>query len=131
MPYISIRVASDDKREELNRVLAEGITRIMAEVLGKRADLTSVSVERLPTAQWYIGADSVAGQGQSTAFVSAKISAGSNTPVQVEQAISALYQLLHSELGALSAISYVVIDAVPMTHWGYGGCTQQARYGAS
>ncbi len=132
MPYISIRVACDDKRDELNRLLAEGSTQIMAEVLGKRAELTAVSVERLAPAQWSIAGESVAERGQSSAFVSAKISVGSNTADQVEQAITAFYQLLHSVLGTLSEVSYVVIDEVPMTHWGCGGRTQlwrqQARF---
>lgn len=129
MPYISIRIASDDKRPELSQALAEGTTVIMADVLGKKAELTAVSIEYVDSADWFTGGQSVKVQQQSTAFVSAKISAGTNSEQEIEQAVGAFYTLLGEQLGSLSEISYVVIDEVPMAHWGFGGRTQQARLG--
>lgn len=129
MPYISIRVASDGKRPQLSQALAEGTTAIMADVLGKQADLTAVSIEYVDSADWFTGGQSVKVQQQSTAFISAKISAGTNSKQEIEQAVDAFFALLCEQLGTLSETSYVVIDEVPMAHWGYGGRTQQARSG--
>jgi len=127
MPYISIRIASDDMTESQTESLAKGTTRIMSEVLGKKPELTAVSIEQVPASQWYIGGENIAKAAQRSAYVTAKVSAGTNTEKQIAEAVNAFYQLLSEHLGALSETSYVVIDEVPTKNWGYGGRTQQDR----
>lgn len=109
------------------RALAQALTAITADELGKDPALTAVVFEQVEGGAWWIGGDAPA---RETAMLEIRITAGSNTAEQkarfVEAAHAALQQHLAPER-ALEDASYVVVHELPATDWGYGGLTQQAR----
>ncbi|KQP80588.1 tautomerase family protein [Methylobacterium sp. Leaf117] len=124
MPFVRITLAGPPPRDEAVAALQAGVTTLMAEVLGKRADLTAVVVEGTASGAWSVGAVPVA----VAAHLVATITAGSNGPAPIADFIAAAHRLLAGTLGAgLPLATYVVVDAVPAEAWGYGGLTQAQR----
>jgi len=124
MPYISIHVSSDLTQLQTKN-LVEGTTKIMAKILHKKAELTAVSITKIDKEHWFIG-NNLASNSVS-AYVNAKISKGTNTEKEKSDALCAFNQLLDDEIGPLTPTSYVVLDEVPTTDWGYDGLSQHTR----
>ena len=107
--------------------LAAALTRITADVLGKRADVTAVTIDDLPAARWYVGGRAVQ---RPAATLEITITAGTNTPAQKAAFVEAAFAELRRQLaagGELEEASYVTVREVPAADWGYGGLTQQQR----
>ncbi len=126
MPTLMLRTAppQDAPRQ---RALADALTRITAETLGKRPEVTAVMIDGLPPAQWFIGAQPVQ---RPTAWLEIRITAGTNTEMQKAAFIEAAFAELQHQLApgaSLEAASYVIVHELPASDWGYGGRTQQAR----
>lgn len=130
MPYIEVRIAGTELAEEQLERLSAGITNIMADTLGKQRSLVAISVETIPPQRWFIAGSNMTGGDQATAFVSARITQGTNTEAQKAAALNELFQLLGNVLGSMAAASYVVLDEIPATDWGYGGYSQASRKAA-
>lgn len=106
------------------QAVAQGLTAVSTEVLGKRAGVTAVLVEVLPAGRWFIGG--VAPQGP-TARLEIQVTAGTNTAEEKAAFVAAAQVELASRLGPLEEASYVLVHELPAGDWGYGGRTQRAR----
>lgn len=126
MPYITVRISKTVSTTQAQQ-LATGITNIMTEILHKQRSLVAVSIDSIPASQWFIASESMDEQQNTTAFVSALITAGTNTEAEKSYAIAALFDLLTDTLGVLAVASYIVLDCLPATDWGYSGKTQASR----
>jgi len=105
--------------------LAAELTQLTATVLGKRPEVTAVLVEQVP--QWFIGGVPVT---QATAWLAISITAGTNTASQKADFIAQAYALLQRHLGPLAPASYVIVQELSASDWGYDGQTQAARQAA-
>lgn len=128
MPYISVQLSKPASPAE-TVLLANGITDIMTRILRKKRELVSVSIDSIPASQWFIGGQNMAGQGGTTAFVSARITQDTNTVEEKSAAIAAIDKLLTEVMGTLAEASYIVLECLPATGWGYSGRTQASRKG--
>jgi len=109
------------------RALAHALTKITAQHLGKREEVTAVVIDDLPAARWYIGGRDVQ---RATALLEISITEGTNTVAQKQAFIAAAFAELEQQLGygqPLEEASYVIVREVPASDWGYGGRTQAAR----
>lgn len=122
MPFIrvTLNVVPD---EAAATALTDGITRLMADILRKNPDLTSVLVESVPGQRWTIGGRPV----PSTARVEAIVTEGTNSPQEKSAFIAAAMDLLRGVLPGVSEVSYITVTEIPAEDWGYGGKTQAAR----
>lgn len=126
MPTLTLKVAPPQTPARY-RQMAQALTTLTAQLLGKRREVTAVIVEGLPAAQWYVGGDELQ---RPTALLEISITAGTNTVAEKAAFVSAAFAELQHQLaegGALEEASYVVVRELPATDWGYGGRTQQAR----
>lgn len=126
MPTLQLKL-SPPVAPAVEGALARDLTRLTAERLGKRAEVTALMVETLPAARWYIGAQAEPGP---TAWLEISITAGTNTPAQKAEFIAAAHAALQSHLGReqpLAPASYVIVRELPAGDWGYDGQTQKAR----
>jgi 4-oxalocrotonate tautomerase len=122
MPFVRLTVTPVPTAEAARR-LAEGATRLMAEVLGKKPSLTSVLVEAPPVAAWTIGATSQA----KAAHLEALVTQGTNSEEEKRTFLRRAMDLLSDELGTLPEATYVVVRDIPAEDWGYGGLSQADR----
>lgn len=126
MPTLQLQV-SPLQNPSRYRALASALTRITADTLGKRPEVTAVVIDDIPAARWHIGGTDVQGP---TALLEISITQGTNTAQEKAAFIAAAFAELQDQLGAgqpLEPASYVIVREVPGTDWGYGGQTQAAR----
>jgi 4-oxalocrotonate tautomerase len=124
MPFVRMTVSGPALSPKQVGLLHTEITQLMASVLGKRADLTSVLVEQPATADWAIGGTPV----KIAVHLEATITAGTNSPEQKARFIDKTMRLLTSVLGSeLNPATYIVVNEVPANAWGYDGRTQESR----
>jgi len=108
--------------------LAQALTELTAEVLGKRPEVTAVLLHHHRPGQWFIGG--VAAEAQPTAQLGIDITTGTNSADEKAAFVAGAWQLLNRALGGatgLALASYVIVREVPATDWGYAGQTQAAR----
>jgi 4-oxalocrotonate tautomerase len=124
MPFVRITVSGPTLAPQQVSLLQMEMTELMASVLGKRADLTSVLVEQAATAGWAIGGTPV----KVAVHVDATITSGTNSAEEKARFIENTMRLLKSVLGSeLHPATYVVVTEVPANAWGYDGRTQESR----
>ncbi len=87
MPTLQLKL-SPPVAPAVEAALARDLTRLTAERLGKRSEVTALMVETLAATRCYIGAQ--AGPGP-TAWLEISITAGTNTPAQTADFIAAAH----------------------------------------
>lgn len=123
MPTLQLKLSPPQPAERL-QVLARRLTDLTANVLGKRREVTAVVIEELWPGRWFIGGRN---PGQATALLEIRVTEGTNTAEEKEAFVRAAYEELWQQLGPLAEASYVVVQEVQATDWGYGGKTQAER----
>jgi 4-oxalocrotonate tautomerase len=126
VPTLTLKVAPAPS-QEAQELLAAALTRLTAQALGKRADLTAVIVEPMALAHWHLGG---APARRPTALLEASITEGTCSAEQKAAFIEGAQALLRTALaqgGEFEEVSYVVVREWPATDWGYGGRTQASR----
>lgn len=130
MPILTVLLGTTPDAELARRV-ADDLLGLTAEHLGKRADLTSIAVQFVDPAHWFIGGLAAATIGRATAFVEIRVTDETNTKSEKSRWIAAVHAALAQRLGPLHDTSYVQVQDVRAAAWGYGGRTQEARAYAS
>lgn len=59
MPYVNIKITKDSTSPEKKAELIRGVTKLLAEVLGKNPQTTVVVIEEIETDNWGIGGETV------------------------------------------------------------------------
>lgn len=59
MPYVNIRITREGATAEKKALLIEGVTRLLADVLGKNPQTTVVVIDEVETDNWGIGGETV------------------------------------------------------------------------
>lgn len=106
--------------------LARSSTIMIAELLGKRAEVTAVRIDGVPASHWFIAGEPAAEAG-TPLHASLIITAGTNTEAEKAAFIAQLDRLLRDTFGTVPEASYIVIREVVAGDWGYGGQTQAGR----
>lgn len=126
MPFLRLTLAGSAPDPALCSAAAAEAAALMADILGKRRELTSVLVERLPQAIVHIG-DALP---PLAAHLEANITLGTNSEEEKRRFIAAAFALLERYFGSLPEATYVILRDVPATDWGYAGRTQAERKAA-
>jgi 4-oxalocrotonate tautomerase len=123
MPTLQLKITPPQSTERLS-LLARRLTDLSTEVLGKRREVTAVVIEELWPGRWFIGGRN---PREATAMLEIRVTSGTNSVEEKEDFIAAAWEELQQQLGPLEEGSYVVVQEVAATDWGYGGRTQAAR----
>jgi 4-oxalocrotonate tautomerase len=124
MPFVNIKVAGPRLTPEQVQRLQSEVTRLMADVMHKKHELTAVLVEQFEGSWWTVRASAV----RAAAHLDVKVTAGTNTSDEKRRFLSEAMQLLRTIIGSgLNPVCYVVVHEVPGDAWGYDGRTQTDR----
>ena len=123
MPLIQIAVSGPAPSPATIQRLQQETTRLMRDVLHKEAALTVVGVSHLPSSAVTAGGVAV----DSAAWLQGLITAGTNNVAEKAAFIGAAEAMLAEVLGDQSAPTYVCLQELPASDWGYDGRTQAAR----
>ena len=127
MPFIHLQFAPAPGVRVDDAALAQTLTRLAAELLHKKPEVTAVRLEAVEPAAWFIGGESLAARSQAGAQLQIQVTAGTNSADEKARFVGAAFDALATRLGALHPASYVVVDEIAADAWGYGGRTQAAR----
>jgi 4-oxalocrotonate tautomerase len=59
MPFVNIKITNDGATPEQKAKLIEGVTRLLAETMGKNPQTTVVVIEEVDTDNWGIGGETL------------------------------------------------------------------------
>lgn len=128
MPYLHLKLSSHPTRHPAKDI-ASTLTDLTVEVLGKRRELTAVSLEYLTPDRWYIGGTNLGEQSLNSFNLDIKVTAGTNTKDAKAEFVSRAFAAIEVFMGPHAPESYVVVHEVHGEAWGFQGLTQEFRYG--
>jgi 4-oxalocrotonate tautomerase len=127
MPILNVKVSAK-KSVGLTDQIAGILIELTTRILGKKAEVTSVAVEYIEPEHWIVGGRSLAEQGKSSVYVDIKITDETNTKAEKARYIREAFDAFSRLLGDLHDESYIYVQDVRATAYGYGGQTQEYRY---
>ncbi|TYT26977.1 4-oxalocrotonate tautomerase [Luteimonas viscosa] len=127
MPILKVKV-SDTKSPDTTRAISAMLLELTTRILGKKPELTAIVVEYVDPADWVVGGRTLLEQGKRSFHFDIKIVDESNTRQQKAQYIREAFDGFAGLLGELHEESYIHIDDVRASAYGFGGKTQEARF---
>ena len=127
MPIINISVTSKPDAE-LSAAIAREVTDITAKLLRKDPTITAVAVNYIDPQHWFAGGRSLAAHGTKTFWLDIKVVDGTNTKLELEAYLKAIFEAFGRLLGGVHEESYAFVHEVPAAAYGYGGKSQEFRF---
>ncbi|MEJ6006205.1 4-oxalocrotonate tautomerase [Paucibacter sp. AS339] len=127
MPHLHLSLSPAAGREPDLRQLAQGLTELTTEHLAKDPQLTAVRFSLLPATHWFIGARSLATDTLASYQLEIQVTEGSNSEAQIAAFLAAAHAAMEQALGRVHPTSYITVQQIPATAWGYGGRSQASR----
>ena len=127
MPIIQLKVSAQPSAD-LTRQLTQALLEHTTGILHKRRELTAITIDYVPPAQWLVGGATLAELKQSSFYFDIKVVDETNTKQEKAHYISACFASLAALLGDLHPESYIHVHDVRASAYGYGGRTQEFRH---
>ncbi|WP_406204562.1 4-oxalocrotonate tautomerase family protein [Streptomyces decoyicus] len=121
MPYFRVTVTDPDLSADVQRALAEGLTRLAVSVLHKSSARTIVHLNLVPAGSYYVDGRPLT--SVRDAHVEASITMGTNSAAEKAAFIAQAGALLSDLLGPLPR-SGVALHELHPESYGYNGVTQ-------
>ena len=126
MPILTLKISANAQLKDAN-ALTQALITLSTLVLHKRADVTSVVLQRMADGEWWVGGETV---NDVLVQLDIRITQGTNSEVEKAGFIAQAFDLLPQHLAdgqQMHATSYISVQELPATDWGYGGYTQKQR----
>ena len=127
MPIINISVTGKPDAK-LSAAIAKEATEITATLLRKDPTITAVAVNYIDPQHWFAGGKSLAAHGTNTFWLDIKVVDGTNTKLELEAYLKAIFEAFGRLLGGVHEESYAFVHEVPAAAYGYGGKSQEFRF---
>ena len=127
MPILNVKVsakASSAMTRDIAGILLELTTRI----LHKDPKVTSIAIDYVDPEHWIVAGKSLAEQRKTSIYFDIKITDETNTKDEKARYIREAFAAFAQLLGNLHEESYIYVQDVRATAYGYGGRTQEYRY---
>lgn len=127
MPILNVKV-STKKSPEMTKSISGLLLDLTTRILKKKPEVTSIAIDYVDPDDWIIGGKSLSELGKKSVYFDIKITDETNTKAEKVEYILAAYNAFSQLLGDLHEVSYVYVQDVRATAYGYGGRTQEYRY---
>jgi 4-oxalocrotonate tautomerase len=127
MPILNVKVSAR-KSAELTRAISEMLLEATTRILHKKRDLTAITIDYVDPSDWIVGGRSLSDQGKSSFYFDIKVVDETNTKVEKAQYIHQVFDAFEKLLGNLHPESYIYVQDVRPTTYGFGGKTQEFRF---
>ncbi|MBZ9863101.1 tautomerase family protein [Mesorhizobium sp. CA12] len=127
MPIINISITGKPDAK-LSATIARVATEITAKLLHKDPTITTVAVNYIDPQHWFAGGKSLAEHGTNTFWLDIKVVDGTNTKLELEAYLKAIFEAFGRLLGGVHEESYAFVHEVPAAAYGYGGKSQEFRF---
>ena len=127
MPILNVKVSAQ-RTPELSARITETLLELTSRVLGKRRDLTAVVIDYVDPRDWFIAGTSLADLKQASFYFDVKVVDETNTKAEKARYVAEAFEAFAALLGNLHPESYVYVQDVRATAYGFGGRTQEYRH---
>ena len=127
MPILNVKV-SGKKSIETTKQITELLLDLTHRVLGKKKEVTAIAIEYVDHDCWLVGGHLLSEQGKNSFYFDIKITDETNTKDEKARYIKEAFEGFERILGNLHVESYIYVQDVRATSYGYGGRTQEYRY---
>lgn len=127
MPILNVKV-SGQKNIATTKAINELLLDLTHRILGKKKEVTSIAIDYVDPDYWFVGGKLLSEQGKSSFYFDIKITDETNTKDEKAQYIQEAFSGFERILGSLHEESYIYVQDVRATSYGYGGKTQEYRY---
>ncbi|MCP5233482.1 tautomerase family protein [Cognatazoarcus halotolerans] len=127
MPILNVKVSAR-KSPEMTKSISGLLLDLTTRILKKKPEVTSIAIDYVDPDDWIVGGRSLAELGKKSVYFVIKITDETNTKAEKAEYIDAAFRAFGQLLGDLHEVSYVYIQDVRATAYGYGGRTQEHRY---
>jgi len=127
MPILNVKVsakASSAMTRDIAGILLELTTRI----LHKDPKVTSIAIDYVDPEHWIVAGKSLAEQRKTSIYFDIKITDETNSKAEKAQYIQEAFEAFSELFGDLHEESYIYVQDVRATAYGYGGRTQEYRF---
>jgi 4-oxalocrotonate tautomerase len=127
MPILNVKVSAQ-RTAQLSERITETLLELTSRVLGKRRDLTAVVIEYVDPHDWFVAGKSLAELGKASFYFDVKVVDETNTKAEKTRYVAEAFEAFARLLGDLHHESYVYVQDVRATAYGFGGKTQEYRH---
>jgi 4-oxalocrotonate tautomerase len=127
MPILNVQVSAQ-RTPDLSERITETLLELTTRILGKRRALTAVVITYVDPRDWYVAGRSLADLRQSSFYFDVKVVDETNTKAEKARYVAEAFEAFGRLLGNLHPESYVYVQDVRATAYGYGGRTQEYRH---
>lgn len=127
MPILNVKVSAQ-RTAQLSERITETLLELTSRVLGMRRDLTAVVIEYVDPHDWFVAGKSLAELGKASFYFDVKVVDETNTKAEKTRYVAEAFEAFARLLGDLHHESYVYVQDVRATAYGFGGRTQEFRH---
>ena len=127
MPILNVKVSAN-RSSEMTQKIASTLSELTKRVLGKDPKVTAIAIDYVSPEDWVVGGKTLAEQKKNSIYFDIKITDETNTKAEKETYIREAFAAFASLLGDLHEESYIYVQDVRGSAYGYGGKTQEYRY---
>lgn len=126
MPILNVKLSAKPSAA-MSRRIADILTELTARILHKDPTVTAIAIDYVAPEHWFAGGRSLAEQGLNSVYFDIKITDETNTRAEKARYIAEAYEAFSNLLGPLHEESYIYVQDVRATAYGFGGKTQEWR----
>lgn len=108
--------------------ISETLLELTSRILHKDPEVTSIAIEYINPEDWIVAGKSLVAHGKSSIYFDIKVTDETNTKAEKAQYIREAFDAFSTLLGTLHNESYIYVQDVRATAYGFGGLTQEYRY---
>ena len=127
MPILNVKVSAQ-RSHQMTASISNLLLELTSRILHKDPRVTSIAIDYIDPADWIVGGQTLAEQGKSSVYFDIKVTDETNTKAEKAQYIKAAFDAFSQLLGSLHPESYIYVQDVRATAYGFGGLTQEYRY---
>jgi len=104
------------------------LTELTTRILGKDPKVTSIAIEYVDPDDWIVAGQPLSAQGKASVYFDVKVTDETNSKAEKARYISEAFAGFEKLLGNLHEESYIYVEDVRASAYGYGGKTQEFRF---
>jgi 4-oxalocrotonate tautomerase len=127
MPILNVKI-SGKKNPETTKMVADLLLELTTRILRKDKNLISIAIDYIDHDNWIIAGEALSEQNKNSFYFDVKVTDETNTKNEKALYIKEAFQGFSKILGNLHPESYIYVQDVRATSYGYTGKTQEYRY---
>ena len=127
MPILNVKVSAK-RAHDITMSISTMLLELTSRILHKDPAVTSIAIEYVDPEDWFIAGKTLVEHGKSSFYFDIKITDETNSKSEKAQYIEEAFRGFSRILGDLHHESYVYVQDVRATSYGFGGKTQEYRY---